>query len=452
MATQAQRKRTVNDATRPRTSRILIDGMDRHEDIISDTNVGDNSGVPGVMIGIGDSPTPAPTPLPAPMPTPTPLPTPSPVDPQSRVDIGDGSSSGFEEDPFDTELALIRHQDDPLDTEGGDPMTPMERHEEDPNEMNVEGVPGLGPPSIIPSEVPSISPSKTPSVSDPPSLVPTAGPSTTPSNTGDTNRPSSSPTTSMPSVMPSSVPTRLPTVFPSMAPSVDCTSNSSGFFGVETENSTIVSYSYEIETTPTTVLADVLGALENAIADSVLSAVLARCTPPNRRLSSRRRLEVVGISPKPDEAPTAEACTVALESANNNCNVVEGALTLYLDGPENGEKDRALSKIQTDMNAGAFNDVAPGIVKITFLDRSTNQGTGVPPEPEPRSRRNDRAGLPIWAYVLIAISLLFLIGVAVFGYRRRANQGYDDESIQGESQMVEEDYQPPDTISALTPP
>lgn len=141
---------------------------------------------------------------------------------------------------------------------------------------------------------------------------------------------------------------------------------------------------------------------------------------------------------------------MALANDNNVCNVTEGGLTLFLDAPENGEKATTLAVIKEQMNSGAYNNVAPGIVRVTFLDRPTNPTSGGN-EPAPRS--NSNSGLPIWAYVLIAVSVCFLIALAALAYRRQRRRGFDDdESLQGDPQPVDEDYQPPDTISALTSP
>ena len=144
-----------------------------------------------------------------------------------------------------------------------------------------------------------------------------------------------------------------------------------------------------------------------------------------------------------------------MSAASNVCNVVDGGFTLFFNGPENGERDAALAAIKEKMNNGDYNSVDPGIVRLTFVDRPVDGGTGgpqtTPPQPEGQNRRR---GFPVWAYILIVIGVLFVLGLAIFAYRRRRNRDQydDDESIRGDSAVEQEDYQPPDTISALTPP
>ena len=310
--------RISRTSSKPRTTRFLQSSIfddgrfSRHEDNMVEVQVGEDSGsteIGGEVLPVVEPPTPSPTPIPIVR-----------QEEQGESVGGDPPEEDPpEEDPFDLELALIRHQDDPLDEEGEVRDTnPMERHSDDPNEKNVEGD-FADPPSIIPSQVPSllpsVMPSGIPSVSDPPSLGPSMGPSTVPSPGAGSQPPSNVP--SLMSSNPTQVPTMSPSVMPSMAPSVDCSSDASGFFGVETANSTVVTYSYEIEVTPTTNLADVFGALENAISDSVLQSLFARCnaTATARKLMSRRRLEVVGMSPLPDEVPTSESKYYLLEQS-----------------------------------------------------------------------------------------------------------------------------------------
>jgi hypothetical protein len=118
------------------------------------------------------------------------------------------------------------------------------------------------------------------------------------------------------SAAPTAVPTQSPTT---QSPTSDCTTDESGSYGITSTTgttSTTVIYYYEIETATTgdifELSAVVLPKLEDAIANKLLRVMVGdtkNCGDPDRRIlsqethgsSSRRRLDLVGLSSNPSD-------------------------------------------------------------------------------------------------------------------------------------------------------
>ena len=276
---------------RPLNGRRLIDALGRHEDgVVEEQAEGRLE--------------------PAPTPNPTLKPTPAPM----MVD-----------DPFAMEQAIGRHTDDDLEQDQDNPILQEvvnpNRHQDDPNEINVIVEPMTDSPTMAPTISAAPTVSKAPSLSGSPSMVPSSMPSFIPSQipTG----------LSVQAAEPSSIPTL--SGVPSAAPSVDCTSDSTtGMFGVESSNSTEVAYTFEIEVTEQANIANILSLLEIAISDSILPVLFVdQCAdfvaPSGGRklmtimssesgMRQRRRLEVVGISLRPEDSVTQQG-TLSLHSS-----------------------------------------------------------------------------------------------------------------------------------------
>lgn len=148
----------------------------------------------------------------------------------------------------------------------------------------------------------------------------------------------------------------------------------------------------------------------------------------------------------------------------NLCNVTDGRFTIFLDAPEDGEADTARAAIRASMNKGEFNEIHPSIVRISYSTADTSN-VDVTPTAAPTDLEREATpsnGLPTWAYVLIALGGVLLIGLGVFVWRRRANQGAREvQSVDDEDDIEyhdEEDtgrddgYQPPGTATTRLSP
>lgn len=145
-------------------------------------------------------------------------------------------------------------------------------------------------------------------------------------------------------------------------------------------------------------------------------------------------------------------CVGGLQDPTNNCAVTPGRLTLFLDEVAKGETEAAISVIQK----GQYNSISNSIVRVSFLaDEDVGNNTSDAGAVSGKSITYS-AGLPIWAYVLIALGALLLVGLTVFFLRRGqasrtgkrdgytgADLDYRDESMYGYS-YYDDSYEPPD--------
>lgn len=144
-----------------------------------------------------------------------------------------------------------------------------------------------------------------------------------------------------------------------------------------------------------------------------------------------------------------------LQDPSNNCAVTQGSLTLFLNqtATATGETEAAIDAIQKDMMKGQYNYISSSIVRVSFLpdekvgNSSSNTGAAS------GKSTTSSAGLPIWAYVLIAIGALLFIGLIIFFLRRgqasrtgkrdvdaRDERNFRDELINRD----DDSYEPPD--------
>lgn len=132
------------------------------------------------------------------------------------------------------------------------------------------------------------------------------------------------------------------------------------------------------------------------------------------------------------------ACVVPKKNRTNICIVSDGSFTLFLDSPESGERTTSLNAIQDAMKAGRFNNIHESIVRISYLQSVTTiTPTSAPIVATDKSGSSSTAGLPIWAYILIGLGGLLLIGILVFIWRRRATTKSEKEETQT---RVDPDY------------
>lgn len=129
---------------------------------------------------------------------------------------------------------------------------------------------------------------------------------------------------------------------------------------------------------------------------------------------------------------------------------------------EDGESDIVRAALKASMDAGEFNNTThPAIRRISYLDETNTTDPTIPeaptPSPEKSAGKSD-GGIPIWAYVLIALGVLLFIGLGIFVWRRRRSREIvkdtdtrDDDYPEDMEEIDEnQSYEPPDGMSRLT--
>jgi hypothetical protein len=112
------------------------------------------------------------------------------------------------------------------------------------------------------------------------------------------------------------------------------------------------------------------------------------------------------------------------------------------------------------MDAGEFDNVHPAVRRISYVDETNTTDPTIPDPPNnapPKSGSSD-GGIPVWAYVLIALGGLLFIGLGVFVWRRRQTREVvkdtdtRDDGYAEDMEDIDENqsYEPPDGMSRLT--
>ena len=177
---------------------------------------------------------------------------------------------------------------------------------------------------------------------------------------------------------------------------------------------------------------DVLPALEDSMTQFLLPVLFPRtCSVPSaggdttataRSGTTRRRLEVFGVSSQPTDqiSPTVECQELLV--ATNNCNFLEGQLTFnYVLRP--GETVESfvrlvLERLRFGMDSDAFLDAHPSIKRVSFIvDLDDIPDTVAPTNPnEDRDITDDDDSLEWWPWLLVG-SVLFIVCCGILCFR-----------------------------------
>jgi LPXTG-motif cell wall-anchored protein len=123
--------------------------------------------------------------------------------------------------------------------------------------------------------------------------------------------------------------------------------------------------------------------------------------------------------------------------------VVDGKLSLFLDGSEGGERESALAVIRDHMSRNIYVNVHPDIVRVTYVDFvALRAGPAVQPSPQ---ADGGKKGLAIYTYVLIAAGVLFLsvLALVLVRKRRKIPTHVDEEK------SLANDYESPPAFPAI---
>ena len=215
----------------------------------------------------------------------------------------------------------------------------------------------------------------------------------------------------MPTISPQ--PTKTP------APSKSsCQVEDTGFYGEigSTDTQLVIGFGYEVENSSGDTEGELIPALEAAFSNAILPELFPESCAGRRR---QRRLRTSAVSSNPEDIIFQDIKCAKIYAATNECVVVEGELTLFIDGPVDQEEAEILSILKTGMENGDFDNVHDGIVRVSYLEI----GTIAPPvignpeatlAPEPASREGNNALI----YGLVGGGAAVLIGLAAFVWRR----------------------------------
>jgi len=208
-------------------------------------------------------------------------------------------------------------------------------------------------------------------------------------------------------------------------------------FGLPTDLVVPVDFLYSVELAreiPETVfMSNILPTLENDFVQKLVPVYFsAQC--PTKRLRLRGRqlaLAVTGISAAPpDTIDETVACDAQF------CFGVAGQMTLYLEETgtrrlqqETSTDDTLRGFLKEKIDAGAFDNAHPDIVKVTYVEARANGDDDVIPPiiNDERSSNNDNINDKV-VWPLVAACALLLLVVALLLYSRRDSEIEDSES------------------------
>ena len=149
-----------------------------------------------------------------------------------------------------------------------------------------------------------------------------------------------------------------------------CQTQNGVFGSTTTGDEVVVDFEYQVEYSSVDDIDAKVAALEVQMVDYLLPQLFPDlCEAERRRLADT----VLGISAKPDDKIDQDAECTDLEDENNECVVVNGALTLYVDHDAGDNErrlqtyvDNVLDTLEQGMEDDAF--VGNGIERVSMLE------------------------------------------------------------------------------------
>lgn len=225
------------------------------------------------------------------------------------------------------------------------------------------------------------------------------------------------------SSQPSSAPSLAPTT--SFTPTVDCSVDQDGFYGSsETGSTVIVVFNYELELSAGASAADVLSDLEREMTDYIVPILFTDSCSENAIPSNNSTSNVSGISAGPDDVVLDIICSQIGE--NNTCQVIGGAITIFVTGDDEESAAQAVLEILEDaMENDEFLDANEGIERVTFVDIEPNAPNSerAVDDPAPNGEGGGR-NFPIIFGIVGGVATLLII-LAAFVWRKKQKE--DDE-------------------------
>jgi hypothetical protein len=210
-------------------------------------------------------------------------------------------------------------------------------------------------------------------------------------------------------------------------PTLACLPESNGDFGKETSTTTRheLSFVYEIEVFPN-VNADIvnnqiLARVENRASRALIPALFSAQCGGTRRL--QEGVQAMKASPA-DKVIDGIKCTGNRINEANNCFVVDGKMTLIMDGGDS-DKDVATSKttIRAAMDGGDFNTLDQRVAGITYRS-DTNIQTDIATSKGSPESGSVGSKIPVFGWILIGFGSFMLAVLLCCCFRSGASRNH----------------------------
>lgn len=228
-------------------------------------------------------------------------------------------------------------------------------------------------------------------------------------------------------------PTASPTIAPSPIPSPEpCQVSKSGEFGsTDNEQSEIVPYSYQVNYKTNGNIKKIVGDLETAISNSIVSKTsLFEGCGSNAKSSG---LSVVGLSSLPKDTVSSEQCSISTASSESACAVVKGSLSLFYGGGSSrrhlNESDEVARVIKESIADGSLQNANKDVLELGYIDQDDTKNSidkQIPDSQKPPT--NESLGSSNIGIILVAAcGTLALLVLTAWKYKKaRALSNHDD--------------------------
>eukprot|EP00557_Chaetoceros_sp_GSL56_P014101 CAMPEP_0176483272 /NCGR_PEP_ID=MMETSP0200_2-20121128/3830_1 /TAXON_ID=947934 /ORGANISM="Chaetoceros sp., Strain GSL56" /LENGTH=335 /DNA_ID=CAMNT_0017879663 /DNA_START=153 /DNA_END=1160 /DNA_ORIENTATION=+ len=219
-------------------------------------------------------------------------------------------------------------------------------------------------------------------------------------------------------------------------PTNPCTENTDGSFGNTSTTAIQVIYNFEMVTVSNTDVESTLSALEDDISSAVAGSGIVSCM---RRRKLRRKLAVTGLSSSPQDKVLDEECSLVEDVGTGNCNVIEGRLTVYVDGNSDQVTSDVKSVIKNGMEDGHFASSSDDIIQLVYFeaDDAIQPDDSIQPPPDNNLESKTKGGVGATPFIASGACALALIGF-ITGQRMLMKNKQNDETEENEEPENEE--------------
>jgi hypothetical protein len=108
-----------------------------------------------------------------------------------------------------------------------------------------------------------------------------------------------------------------------------------------------------------------------------------------------------------------------VDATSNECVVVKGSLTIFVDGSAQTVTEEVLDRLEERMDDGSFVDPALDIVRVSFVDIESIGGAETPIDNIPASESGDDGNNRRVLYAVVAAVSTLLIALLAFAWSKR---------------------------------
>jgi len=185
----------------------------------------------------------------------------------------------------------------------------------------------------------------------------------------------------------------------------------------------IVDFGYEVEIKSGFDPNKVIAVLENKFSEAILPDFFSdQCTSQGSKSRARfRKLAAVGVSSRPEDTILEGYSCERKQVETNSCVVVQGELTIFIEGKQQNIEDRTIKNLKDGMRNDDF--VTDGIERVSFIELES-RGPPKLVDGANKGIREDKDSSAVYGIVAGVTAMLLALVILVW---RRNQQNDEDE-------------------------